>query len=74
MPQAGFSRAIRMISVLTEVPVDGRPGRRRLVQSHLRATRFRCHRKIVAGATGKTSGHRWRLTSRDSAVSQSRPA
>lgn len=29
-PQAGFSRAIRMTSVLTEVPVDGRPGRRRL--------------------------------------------
>ncbi len=31
MPQAGFSRAIRIISALTEVPVDGRPGRRRLV-------------------------------------------
>jgi hypothetical protein len=30
-PQAGFSRAIRTISVLTEVPVDGRPGRRRSV-------------------------------------------
>jgi hypothetical protein len=29
-PQAGFSRAIRTISALTEVPVDGRPGRRRL--------------------------------------------
>jgi hypothetical protein len=29
-PQAGFSRAIRMISALTDVPVDGRPGRRRL--------------------------------------------
>jgi hypothetical protein len=29
-PQAGFSRAIRMISVLTEVPVDGRPSRCRL--------------------------------------------
>jgi len=28
VPQAGFSRAIPMISVLTEVPVDGRPGRR----------------------------------------------
>jgi hypothetical protein len=30
-PQAGFSRAIWMTSVLTEVPVDGRPGRRRLL-------------------------------------------
>jgi hypothetical protein len=29
-PGLGFSRAIRMVSVLTEVPVDGRPGRRRL--------------------------------------------
>jgi hypothetical protein len=29
-PQAGFSRAIRTISALTEAPVDGRPGRRRL--------------------------------------------
>ena len=29
--QAGFSLAIWMIIVLTEVPVDGRPGRRRLV-------------------------------------------
>ena len=28
-PQAGFSPAIRMTSVLTEVPVDGRPGRSR---------------------------------------------
>jgi hypothetical protein len=27
-PQAGFSRAIRTTSALTEVPVDGRPGRR----------------------------------------------
>jgi hypothetical protein len=30
MAQAGFSRAIQMISALAEVPVDGRPGRRRL--------------------------------------------
>jgi hypothetical protein len=30
-PQAGFSRAIRTISVLTEVPVKGCPGRRRSV-------------------------------------------
>lgn len=29
-PQAGFSRAIRMISAVTDVPVAGRPGRRRL--------------------------------------------
>jgi hypothetical protein len=31
VPRAGFCRAIRMISVLTEAPVDGRPGPRRLV-------------------------------------------
>ena len=30
-PQAGFSRAIRTISASTEIPVDGRPGPRRLV-------------------------------------------
>ena len=44
----------------------------RLVSSHLRATRSRCQRKIVAGVTGKTSGHRRRPTSRDSAASQTR--
>jgi hypothetical protein len=58
---------------LTEVPADGRPGLRRLVQSHLRAMRSRCQRKIVAGVTGKTSGYRRRLTSRDKAASQTRP-
>ena len=67
-PQAEFSRAIRTIGVLTEVPVDGRPGFRRSVYVHLRATRSRCQRRIVAGVTGKTSGHRRRLTSRDSAA------
>jgi len=30
-PQAGFSRAIRTIGFLIEVPLEGRPGRRRLV-------------------------------------------
>jgi hypothetical protein len=70
----GFSRASRTISFLTEVPVDGRPGRRRLVWSHLRATRSRCQRKIVAGVTGKTSGHRRRPISRDNAASQNRSA
>jgi hypothetical protein len=73
-PQAGFSPAMRMISALTEVPLDGRPGLRRLVQSHLRARRSRCHRKIVAGVTGKTCGHWRRLTSRDNAASQTRSA
>lgn len=74
VPQAGFSRAIRMISVLTGVPVDGRPGRRRLVYVHLRATSSRCQRRSVAGVTGKTCGHRRRFTSRDSVVNQSRSA
>lgn len=31
LPQVGFSPAMRMISALTEVPLDGRPGLRRLV-------------------------------------------
>ena len=63
MAQAGFSRAIWMISALVEVPVEGRPGRRQ-VKVHLRATRLRCRRKVVAVVTGKTCGNR-RLTSRD---------
>jgi hypothetical protein len=71
-PQAGFSRAIRRTSVLSDAPVDGRPGRRRSVKVHLRATRLRCQREIVAGVTGKISAHRQRFTSRDNAVSQSR--
>jgi hypothetical protein len=54
-PQVGFSRAIRRISVLSDATVDGRPGRRRSVKLHFRATRLRCQRKIVAGVTGKTS-------------------
>ena len=74
MPPAGFSRAIATISVLTGVPAGGRLGRRRLVQARLRAARSRCQRRIVARVTGKISGHRRRFTSRDNAVSQSRPA
>jgi hypothetical protein len=35
---------------------------------------FPPRRRIVAGVIGKTSGHRWRFTSRDNAVSQSRSA
>jgi len=38
---------------------------------HLQATKLRCQRKIVAGVTGKTSGHRQLFTSRDSPASQS---
>jgi hypothetical protein len=37
--RAGFSGASRTISVLTETPVDGRPGRRRPVAVRLRAAR-----------------------------------
>jgi hypothetical protein len=37
----------------------------------LRAMTSRCQRKIAAGVTGKTSGHRRWLTSHDSAASQS---
>jgi hypothetical protein len=36
-----------------------------LLLTFSRATRSRCQRKSVAGATGKTTGHGWRLTSRD---------
>ena len=47
---------------------------RRPVQVHVRATRSRCQRRIMAGVTGKISDHwRW-FTSRDNAVSQGRPA
>jgi hypothetical protein len=72
-PRPGFL-APRTISVLTETPVDGRPGRRRSVKVHLRATKRRCQRRIVAGATGKISAHRRRFTRRDNAASQSRLA
>jgi hypothetical protein len=73
-PHVGFSCAIRTISVLIETPVEGRPGRRRSAKVHLRATRLRCQRRIVAGVTGKIFAHRLRFASRDSAVSQSRSA
>ncbi|SDJ39641.1 hypothetical protein [Nonomuraea jiangxiensis] len=72
MPQVGFSRAIRTISALTGRRVPGRPGRRLSVKVHSRATRLLCQRKIVAGVTGNTSGHRRRWISRYNAASQSR--
>jgi hypothetical protein len=68
--QVGFPCAIRTISVLTGRRVPGRPGRRLSEKVHLSATRLRCQCKIVAGATGNTSAHRRRWTSRDNAVSR----
>jgi hypothetical protein len=42
--------AMRITGLRTEAVVDGRPGRRRLVWSHLRATSRRCQPSSVAGS------------------------
>ncbi|SEG89493.1 hypothetical protein SAMN05444920_106459 [Nonomuraea solani] len=54
-PPVGFSRAIRVISALTGGRVPGSPGRLLFVKVHLRATRLRCQRRIVAGMAGNIS-------------------
>jgi hypothetical protein len=38
VPHVGLSVAMRITSLRIAAAVDGRPGRHRLVQSHLRAT------------------------------------
>ena len=71
-PHAGFSVAMRITSLRIAAAVDGRPGLRRLVWSHLRATSRRCQASSVAGVTANTSPYRRRGTNRDSAASHSR--
>jgi hypothetical protein len=46
-PQVGFSEAKRFTSTRRPVGVDGRPGGRVAVVVHRRATRCRCHPRIV---------------------------
>jgi hypothetical protein len=53
--------------------VGGRPGRRRLVSSHVRVTSRRCQAGSVEGITVNTPPHRRRGISRDSAAGHSRP-
>jgi hypothetical protein len=65
---------MRITSLRIAAAVGGRPGRRRWVKSHLRATSRRCQASSVAEVTGNTSPHRSRGISRDSAASHSRSA
>jgi len=64
---------MRIMSLPIAAAVDGRPGRRRLVSSHLRATSRRCQASSVAGVTADPSLRRRRGTSRDKVGNHSRP-
>ncbi len=71
VPQVGLSVAIRMIRVLIVALVGRRPGLVG-VAVYLRAISLRCHANRVPGVTGKTSVHRRRGISPESAANQSR--
>jgi hypothetical protein len=63
---------MRITSLRIAAAVAGRPGRRRLAESHLGATSRRCQASSVDGVTANISSHRQRATNRDSAASHSR--
>ena len=50
-PQLGFSVAILTTNAASSAPVRGRPGLRRSMKVHLRATSSRCQRNNVSGVT-----------------------
>ena len=58
MSQRGFSLASRTTSVVIAARAGGRPMRRRVEWSHLRAMNLRCQASRVPGVTGKTSRQR----------------
>jgi len=61
----GLSVAMRITSFLITAAVDGRPGRRRFAQSHLRVTSRRYQASSAAAVTANTSPRRCRWISRD---------
>src|SRR5450755_3033079 len=61
----GLSVAMRITSFLITAAVDGRPGRRRFAQSHLRVTSRRYQASSAAAVTANTSPRRCRGISRD---------
>jgi hypothetical protein len=54
VPPVGSSATMRITSSLIAASADGPPGRRRLVQAHLRAASRRCQASSAAGVTANT--------------------